>query len=282
MRVTSVDLYSANFEQAISFSLEDSEPGNQYQIRNIVGLDAEEIVPKFYGSGLVSNSKYYDFGMKSRDIVMRVVLNPNFRIDESYSDVRDELYRAISATRTGLVELHFKSGTTIVSHIMGSIVKFEVPYFVRLPEVQLTVRCPDPMFRSVIPAVFISTALGDDPDLIVPDNTSTAPHGFIMEVVFNATSASFTIQDVETDPEWKFKIVPSGGFLSGDLLYISTEYSNKQIYMVRGGVTTQLVDKLEPGSIWPIIFPGPNRFFFVDRDDFDWDFLQYYAAYWGV
>ena len=282
MRVTSVTLYADPGEEVITFSLRDSDPRAQYIVRNIVGLDAEELIPRFYGAGLYTKPKFFDVGIKPRDIVMRVVLNPRIRLDESYSDIRDDLYRAISATRTGMVTLHFNAGATTVSRISGFITKFEVPYFTQLPEVQITIRCDDALFKAINPVIFNPPDLKTTNPILIADSLSTAPHGFYMQLTFKATAASFTIQDVPTNPEWKFKIIPNGGFLSGDVLYFSSDWSNKYLYMVRGGVTTYLIDRIEPQSIWPIIFPGANSFQFVDIASFNWNSLTYYAAYWGV
>jgi hypothetical protein len=174
MRVTGVDMYSANVEEPISFSLRASDPHAQYQVRSILGLDAEEIIQKFYGTSNFGD-KYYNFGLKPRDIVMRIVLQPKMILGQSASDVRDDLYRSIASTRTGGVRLHFKSGATTVSTISGSISKFEVGYFNKLPEVQLTIRCNDPMFRAVNPVEFLEADLSSNP-LEIPDTLSTAPH----------------------------------------------------------------------------------------------------------
>lgn len=282
MRVTSVTLYADPGEEVITFSLRDPDSRAQYIVRNITGLDAEELIPRFYGAGLYTKPKFFDIGIKPRDIVMRIVLNPRIRLDESYSDIRDDLYRAISATRTGMVMLHFNAGATTVSRIGGFITKFEVPYFTQLPEVQITVRCDDALFKAINPVIFNPADLKTTNPILIADSLSTAPHGFYMQLTFKATAASFTIQDVPTNPEWKFKIIPNGGFLSGDVLYFSSDWSNKYLYMVRGGVTTYLIDRIEPQSIWPIIFPGANSFQFVDIASFNWNSLSYYAAYWGV
>jgi hypothetical protein len=283
MRLTTVDLYSPNFTETITFGLRQLDTDSVYMVRGIVGLDAEDIIPKFYGFGLNTKPKFYDMGLKPRDVVMRIVLNPRWELDENYSDIRDTLYRAISATRTGMVTLHFRSGATIVAKLSGFITKFEVPYFVQLPEVQLTIRCDDPIFRAINPVIFKAAEMNAlvNP-VIVPDSLSTAPHGFSAKIIFTLNSPAFTIQDVPTDPEWKFKVTPDGGFLVGDELYLSTEYTNKYLYMVRGSTTTHLIDKLEPTSIWPVIFPGTNSFHFPELASFDWDNLTYYAAYWGV
>jgi len=281
MRVTNVALY-ANNEEAVSFSLRASEPTAQYMIRAMAGLDAEDIVPKFYGFGLKTQPRFYDMGMKARDIVMRIVLNPRFNLDESYSDVRDDLYRVISATRTGAVTLHFNSGGTTVAQISGFITKFEVPHFSALPEAQLTVTCNDPMLRAINPVILEPADLKTVNPIIIADSLSTAPHGFDLQVTFSAATPAFTVQDAATTPEWVFKVIPNGGFAVGDKLYFSSEYADKQLYMVRGGVTTHLVDRIQPGSIWPIIFPGANPFYFLEIGSFTWNELLYYAAYWGV
>jgi hypothetical protein len=282
MRVTTVTLYAVPGEEVITFSLRDSDPRAQYVIRNMVGLDAEELIPKFYGSGLYTKPKFFDFGLKAREIVARIILNPRIRIDESYSDIRDELYRAISSTRTGQVTLHFNSGATTVSQISGFITKFEVPYFTQLPEVQITIRCDDPMFRGINPVEFEPADMKTVNPIIIADSLSTAPHGFCIELTFKAAAPSFTIQDVPTNPEWLFKVVPSGGFLIGDKLYFSSEFANKYLYMVRAGVTTYLTDRIQPNSIWPILFPGSNSFHFVDIASFNWNEVDFYPAYWGV
>lgn len=281
MRVTDVSLYSNNIE-AITFSLRAGDPTAQYMVRTIIGLDAEEIVPKFYGVGLQTKPKYYDFGMKPRDIVIRFVLNPRFNLGESYSDVRDELYKVISSSRTGQIAMHFNSGGTTVARVFGFITKFEVPHFSPLPEVQITMRCIDPMFRAINPVRYLTADIKTDNPIMIPDSLSTAPHGFTFQATFKAAAPSFTIQDVQTNPEWKFKITPSGGFLINDVLYFSSEYANKYLYIIRSGSTIQLVDKIEPGSIWPVIFPGINNFHFVDLASINWNQIEYYAAYWGV
>jgi hypothetical protein len=285
MRVTSISLYASKeteVSEAISFSLVKGDLRDRYVARNIVGLDAEDIVPKFYGTSLYSKSKMYNFSLKTRDIAVRIILNPSFHLQESYSDVRDELYKAISATRFGLVTLHLNSGATTVAKIQGYITKFESTYFTELPEVQLTISCDDPLFRAINP---VDYAPGDFPvnnPVIIPDSISTAPHGFTMQVTFSAATPSFTIQDTAANPEWTFVVTPTGGFQVGDVLYFSSEFSNKYLYIMRGVTRIDLMDVISPQSIWPILFPGATEFYFVNLSQMVWDAFEYYPAYWGV
>ncbi len=281
MRVTDVSLFSNNIE-TVSFSLSKSDPDAQFMVRDMVGLDSEELVPRFYGFGAQTKTKFYDFVMKPRLMVIRFVLNPRFNLDESYSDIRDALYKSISSARSGLVWTHFNSGGSTVARIAGFITKFEVPYFTPLPEVQLSIRCDDPMFRAINPVSYKVAELKTTNPIIIPDSLSTAPHGFSFQVTFKAATPSFTIQDQATNPDWLFKVIPAGGFLANDILNFDSGYANKQLYLTRGGVVTYLIDKITPDSIWPIVFPGTTTLYFLDIANFTWNKLEYYAAYWGV
>jgi hypothetical protein len=281
MRVTDISLYSGEIE-TISFSLTKSDPDARFMARDMAGLDTEELVPRFYGFGLQSNSKFYDFVLKPRLIVIRFVLNPLFSLDESYSDVRDQLYKSISSSRDGVVTLHFEASGSTVAQIDGFITKFEVPYFTPLPEVQITMRCDDPIFRGINPVVYKPSDLKTTNPIIIADSLSTAPHGFQAQLTFKAATPSFHIQDQLTNPDWMFQVTPSGGFLNGDILNISSEYAAKQLYLTRSGVVTYLVDKISTQSIWPIIFPGSTTFYFPEIANFNWNSLTYYPAYWGV
>jgi hypothetical protein len=226
MRITDVSLYSGTPEGAtenITFGLRTVNSTDQYMVRQIVGLDSEELTPRFYGFGLQTKPKFYDFKMKARTIVIRVVLNPRFNLGETYSDVRDTIYRAISAVRTGIVALHFNSSGATVARIYGFITKVEVGYFNQLPEVQVTLRCDDPVFRAINSILYTSADLKTTNPIILADSLSTAPHGFQMELTFKANTPTFTVQDLAINPEWRFVVVPDGGFLTGDVLYFSSE-----------------------------------------------------------
>jgi hypothetical protein len=281
MRVTDISLYSGEVEM-ISFSTSASDPDAQYMVREMVGLDTEDLVPRFYGFGLQTKSKFYEFVMKPRLIVTRFVLNPRFKLGESYSDVRDQLYKLISTARNGIVTMHFEAGGTTVSQIDGFITKFEVPYFTQLPEVQISIRCDDPVFRGINPVLYTPNELKTTNPIIIADSLSTAPHGFEMHITFTVATPIFHIQDDQTNPDWVFQVTPNGGFLVGDVLNLSSEFSQKQLSLTRGGVETYLVDKLSPQSIWPMIFPGSNTFYFPEIANFTWNSIEYYPAYWGV
>lgn len=296
MKLTHVSLY-ANDVEALTFSLRPGRTDSKFQVRQILGLDADDLIPRFYGFGhelgVDPPRRFYDFGMNPREIVVRVTLNPRFELDESYSDIRDEMLRAISASRTGEVTLLFNYVGTNVAKIDGFITKFEVPHWTALPEVQMTIRCEDPVLRGANPIRYENmdpafTASGSGVgQLVMGDNLSTAPHGLTMQVTIGVETGTITIQDAELDTDWKMIIgAPIVGledaFQIGDILTISSESKIKAAYVERAGSTYNLLDKIHAGSQWPIIFPGFNEFWVPQAASLDFNYVEYYPAYWGI
>src|SRR5215510_8111613 len=138
MRISNITL-NANESEICDFGFRDPTTRNQYIAKAIIGLDSDEIVSKFYAFGLDSKNRFYDLAIKEREVVIRIALNPNRVISDTYSDLRDDLYKAISASRTGEVQLYFYSGATLIAELSGFITKFEVPHFSKIAEVQITI-----------------------------------------------------------------------------------------------------------------------------------------------
>lgn len=282
MKITNIELYSNN-KSVANFSFRDPSAKNPYIAQNVFGLDADEIVPKFYGLSNNGLNKNYDMAVKSRDVVIRIALNPQFSEGKTYSDLRDDLYRAISSSRTGMVHLRLKNGLSNVAGISGFITKFETPLFNQLPEVQITIKCEDPMIRSIEPFYTDQLNLGIQGTLV--DNVSTAPHGFSFSLTYNSDSNAFSIFN-GIPQEWVFTVTPgtigaNTGFKTNDVLYFSSEFQNRQIYIVRSGATIHLVDKINAGSSWPVLFPGENDYQ-ISTNAFTWNYLTYYQTFWGV
>lgn len=280
MRVTSATLYSGE-DVMMSFGLGLGEGSNRYFVRSIAGLDAEEIVPRFYAFGQTTRTPAFDFGLKTREIVMLVEINPNFQLGESFGEVRDRMYRAISASRNGMIRLELMSGATTVAQISGFITKFEASHFTKNPQVQITLRCDYPLFRGVNPVRYTGADFTTNP-LVVPDSVSTAPHGFSMILEFEDDVTFLTIDDGPFETDWSFQVAPDGGFLNGDILYFSSDATNKYLYVDRSSTIIPMVDAITPSSVWPLIYPGANQIGIVELAFMSLTELEYYPAYWGV
>lgn len=281
MKVTNIDLQAANTTSVINFSFRDPTNQNPYIVKEIVGLDAEDIIPKFYGTDL-SGSKYFDLSLKKRVIVLQLSLNPNFGDNETYSDLRDVVYKLIASSRTGVVELLFKNGLTTKASLSGFIVKVETPKFTKTPEIHLTIECNESMLKAVtevdIPVVGLNPT-----NTVITDNESTSPHGFRFAIEFTGTTTEFSIKDASI-PTWSFDVDLTGStaieFVDGDILYFSSETNNRYLYIARSTFVTHLIDRVQPGSIWPMLFPGDNSF--VLSSLAEWNYIKHYPTYWGI
>jgi hypothetical protein len=252
----------------------------------VYGLDADDILSTFYGIGDLDEARFHRGAMNPREIIMRLVITPLWELGESYSDVRDTLYRAISRNRSRDLEIVLRSSTTKVASIQGRISKFEVPLFNKDAEVQITFQCEDPFFRSTANREYLASDFDATGYISLYDATSTAPHGLEMEVTFNQTATEFVVAD--DDPfNWRFYVdAPvADPFVAGDVLYISSEEGSKTIRRDRGGTITYLMDLLLPGSSWPILFPGENEYYMpglIPTADYTIDYIKFKAVYWGV
>lgn len=276
MKITSLEIVPEGSSQSAVLSFRDPGSENPYNVKNITGLDADELVPKSYGGA--GSFRFYNLTLKSRDVVFKIGLNPSFRDGRSYSDLRDDLYKMISASRRGKIKILFKNLTDVKASLTGFVSKFNNPLFEKTQDVEITVKCDDPRLISPIPTILSDL---DPSHFILSDDESTAPHGFSFDANITDAIASLKITD-PNDSTWAFEVIPSGGFLVGDKFHFSSEYNAKQLYLIRSSTTVYLGDVLVPGSVWPIIFPGINEFIFNHPSAMDWDTIQYYPTYWGV
>lgn len=277
MQITGVSLLSNLSADPLIFSFEDPASENPYQVNGMTGLDVDEIQRKFYGTG-GSGQKFYDRTLPKRDVTVRLGLNPQWADGQTHSDLRDQLYRTISSSRTGSVYLAFYNGEDVVALLVGEVVKMEAALFESKQEMQVSLECKDPMLRAPLQLEVDIEGL-DPADTTITDNVSTAPHGAVFLVKFTGDEDTFVING---DEESFFSVTPIGvgGFQVDDTLLISNEYGARGVVMWRGTTPTVIADGIDQGSSWPIIFPGDNHFECVG--DVEWEYIKHTPTYWGV
>lgn len=279
MKVTSVELRPDNPSLIPAvFSYKDLNHVNPYNVKTILGLDPGDIVNEtFLG---LNNSQLNDLSLLKREIVIVVELNPFFADGEDFSDLRDNLYRMIWTTRSGLVHLDFKNGSNVVALISGLVTHCESAQFSKTPVVQITVKCDEPMLRGP-DDINVELDDFDHSRITIYDPLSTAPHGFNFMVTFTEASPRFKMGVVREELK-DFEVVPVGGFLSGDVLICSTEFNKRVLTVTRGSVITHLMDAVSSDCVWPILFPGMNSFNLENHERFTWNLFTYVPTYWAV
>lgn len=280
MRISSIKLLS-NSSDLITFDIGNTND-SKYIIKSIEGLDTDEINHSFYGFSVDGLTRFYNYGLTKRDIFMKIILNPRYRAGENVSKIRDDIYKAVAFTRSGLLELQFFNGAIPVAKLYGRITKIESDSFSKTSTVIVKVSCEDGIFKGISPVHMKPSDLGANSSISITDDSSSFPHGIELSLTFNQASTSFSIQDLETDPSWKFKVSPSGGFLENDILRMSSVLNNMYVYYLRGVNKTHILDTVDTDSFWPLIFPGRNDFHLPDRAKFDWDYIKYIPEYLGV
>lgn len=281
MKLTGVELHPGGSATPIVLSFRDPRRAQPYNVKRMTGLDAGEIISRFFSAPGDSQTKYYTMSMEQRDIGVVIELNPNFS-DNTYSDLRDDLYRMISATRTGLIEIRFKNGATTVAVISGHISKLDTDHFEKDQEVTLTISAIDGETLLKAPEPIEVPLAGITPEsTVILDELSTAPHGFSFMVAFVAATPKFRMEDVG-DPNVFFEITPDGGFLEDDILAFSSEPADKYAFIVRGVDDIHLADKIAR-SAWPLIRPGVNSFTCpLYTANLEWVSISHRPTYWGV
>lgn len=284
MNVTSIEMY-ANDKRVFGFDFKTFNGQNPFVIRAATGLDAQDIVPRYYSSGVESATKFYDLALQPREIQMRIGLNPNYKLDNRPADLRDQLMRAIAANRSGEIQLKFLDNNAVVGQIKGFITKFETGLFNKTTDVVLTIYCRDPLIRAEALTTIPITGL-DLENLVLTDPISTAPHGFqfVMESTgFTEAFWTLSIREQESNYDWSFDVSVDLSFSEGDELHFSSELNNKYLWQGPGFVTTYLMDKIAQGSVWPIMFPGENTYFIeIAGFTYEWDSISYYETHWGI
>lgn len=279
MRVQRIGLYSNDLEVA-TFDFEGPKPRNSYILRAVDGLDAEQIIPQFYGQGDVSNANFSSLVLQPREVVMRIGLRPNWRVGETPAMLRSNLQRAIASNRKGTVQLRFFDDEVAVGVLEGFITKFNAPTSTKDTDVFITVKCENPLIRSldVTSQIVAEVDLGEI--VVINDPISTAPHGMYLKFTFTGNESEFVIREPGGSPDWSFEIAYS--FLTGDQLYISSDENNKYVYRVRSSVTLHLADKLSIGSTWPLMFPKENSYLVENDESLTLNEWYWYDTFWGV
>src|SRR5688572_9752340 len=278
MRVQRIDLYSNDLEVA-RFDTVGSNRRNPYVLRSVAGLDPGQITPRFYGQGVETGINFTELALDPREVVLRIGLQPKWTLGNTPADLRDNLLGAIASNRSGLIQIRIYENEVVIGLLEGFVIRFEDSISSKEPEVTITIKCEDPIIRSMDVTSQILDGLSTSEPLLI-DPVSTAPHGFKFKLTFTAdTVTPFVITDQVSEWDWVFQINYS--FLTGDELYFSSEYNDKYLYRVRSAVTLHLVDVVEPGSIWPIIFRGENQMYIVSLGH-EWDEVYWREAHWGI
>lgn len=287
MIATKFKIRSAASGNIATFDLSGMTPNSPYILKGVTGLSASDVMPMNYGSSF-TGTPYYEMSLASREISMKIGLNPIYSESGLREDLRDSLYKSIYAARDPRLWFDIYNNSEHVATIGGLVTKLEASHFTAKPDVELTIKCSEPFFKANARTEIETTNYNQLPHLIVDYNNGSAPVGFRASFQLNSSATSFGF--LSGDDCWEF--IVEHDFLAGDIVYFSSEYGEKNIYSYSPSLhttgssgITRLADKLTSTAIWPILFPGVNNFELTAPPgvtDFTLVTCSYHASFWGV
>lgn len=179
------------------------------------------------------------------------------------------------------VRFYYKNGVRDV-YIDGYVSKFSVEYFEKKQTAQIEISCPMTLFRAVKESVtefanienmfvfpfaievagipFSEIALGEQKTIINGGDVET---GVIIKLNALGTVLNPKIYNVDTSNRMTLSVEMQ----AGDEITINTRKKEKSITLLRDGVQTNIVGKLDAGSTWFNLIPGDNIFTY-EADEF--------------
>lgn len=256
---------------AVDLPIVGATPSDVYILKDVDGLGPPEVDVSIADT-LNAGGFYQGRRPQSREIVARVGLNPDFSAGQTASDLRASLYGMLTPGASDNLTVQIMDGVTVLVQTLGYVKKMEINPFSKDPEVQVTIACLS-WYLEVPNLLFVAPADKAAPAI---DNVGTAPSGIHLEVVFTSNLSSWTL----TNAAGK-KMLVTYAFLTGDKLTIDTRPGSRGIWLVRGGVTTNIIWALSADSTW-LMLHGGNNIFSTSSQAFNWGDVYYLPQHWGI
>ena len=187
---------------------------------------------------------------------------------------RHQLYKVVKPSR--YVKIYYKTaGIDVFAE--GYVESCEVNNFETLTSGQISILCPDIYWYSTVSQMAYYSQITGGFSFPFPTESNPQPFtlgryntqnimeiindgdetGFILEIEAIADARSPTLYNADTDEYLQI----TGEILAGDIITITTKTGNKTVTLDRGGVKTNIINRLVSGSTWLSLREGKNRFY---------------------
>ena len=243
---------------------------NQYMTSKIEGLSPPP--------GTISTSSYA--GMDGSYLNNAFIEKRNIVVHFEMRGVgiekkRHQLYKVVKPSR--YIKVYYKTAGIDV-YAEGYVETCEVENFEALTTGQISILCPDIYWYSTISQMaYYSYLTGaftfpfsidskgvplgryNYNQILTVENEGDET-GFTLEITAQSdredAASTFTIYNTDTDEYLQI----TGQIMGDDVITITTKTGNKTITLDRGGVKTNIINRLVSGSTWLTMHEGKNRF----------------------
>ena len=261
--------YSLILENESGQQIDLSQTANRFMFSKISGLNPP--------AGTISTSSYAGMDgsylnnafIEKRNVVISFEMR-GFDVEKR----RHELYKIVKPSR--YIKINY-STKNISVYAEGIVETCEIENFETLTKGQISIICPDIYWYSTtLQMAYYSQITGG---FTFPFPTENNPQPFtlgkyntqnIMEIVNDGDETGFTLEieaiadassptlyNADTDEYLQI----TGDLQAGDIITVTTKTGNKTVTLNRGGVRSNIINRLVSGSTWLTLREGKNRFY---------------------
>ena len=242
---------------------------NQYMTSKIEGLNPPPGTISTSGYAGMDGSYLNNAFIEKRNVVISFEMR-----GMSIEARRHQLYKVVKPSR--YIKIYYKTaGIDVFAE--GYVETCEVQNFEQFTTGQISILCPDIYWYSTVSQMaYYSQITGG---FTFPFPTEETPEPFtlgryntnnIMEIINDGDETGFTLEIEATDnvrsptlynADTDEYLQITGDLQAGDIITVTTKTGNKTVTLNRGGVKSNIINRLVSGSTWLTLREGKNRFY---------------------
>lgn len=244
----------------------DLTGNNDYILLSVSGLTPPTATINTTVIQTMDGAAFNSSRLNTRNIVLTIL--PQCSVEKN----RINLYKYIKSKQ--YIKLYLKNARRNV-WIDGYIESVDGDLYEQPQQIQVSIICPDPMFKTVKETYYNFSNVVDlfkfpfaidetgvpisevsDYQFINVVNDSDDETGVVIELTATGNVVEPIIHNTTTGDTFRLNIE----MLAGDLITINTRKGKKGVTLTREGVTTNIINKVERGSKWFNLLVGDNIF----------------------
>lgn len=261
--------YSLILENESGQQIDLSQTANRFLFSKIEGLNPP--------AGTISTSSYAGMDgsyLNNAFIEKRNVVIPFEMRGFDVEKRRHELYKIVKPSR--YIKIYY-STKNISVYAEGIVETCEIENFETLTKGQISIICPDIYWYSTTSQMAYYSQITGGFTFPFPTENNPQPFtlgkyntqnimeivndgdetGFTLEIEAIADASSPTLCNADTDEYLQI----TGDLQAGDIITVTTKTGNKTVTLNRGGVRSNIINRLVSGSTWLTLREGKNRFY---------------------
>ena len=247
-----------------------------YRVTAIDGLgppELEVLLAETHAPGGI----YINRRAQGREIVIRLGLNPDYRIGQTIADLRYALYGLLSTgvdSRDQSVKCQLMENNVVVVETSGYVKRIEIVPFDKKPQAQITIACLGPYLNRPAATDYKGYMGGS---YFTVSNAGLAPTGVELNVKFLASLSNFTI-NISGGSAMTFE----GPFEVDDILVVDTNEATRFVGLLRNDEYVKYMEMLTPESDWIGLHGGDHDVQYSDPWAIEWLYFRYHERFWGI